>query len=60
MIKYRTYLDDKPKPPKKSSEQIATEIAAFTAAGKKVEVVPRGLSKWTPMASIRPKERKGV
>jgi hypothetical protein len=30
-------LDDKPKPTKKSNEQIAAEVAAFLAAGKQVE-----------------------
>jgi hypothetical protein len=58
MNRYRTYLDDKPKPPKKPSEQIAAEVAAFLAAGKQVAQVPRGVSRWTPMASIRPKKRK--
>jgi hypothetical protein len=58
MNRYRTYLDEKPKPPKKPSEQIAAEVAAFLAAGKQVEAVPRGVSRWTPMASIRPKKRK--
>jgi hypothetical protein len=57
MNRYRTYLDDKPKPPKKSKEQIASEVAAFLAAGKQVEAVPRGASRWTPMASVRPKQR---
>lgn len=57
MNRYRTYLDDKPKPAKKSSEQIAAEVAAFVAAGKQVAQVPRGMFRWTPMASIRPKER---
>jgi hypothetical protein len=58
MNRYRTYLDEKPKPPKKPSEQIAAEVAAFLAAGKQVAQVPRGTSAWTPMASIRPKKRK--
>jgi hypothetical protein len=57
MNRYRTYLDDKPKPAKKSNEQIAAEVAAFLAAGKQVAQVPRGASAWTPLASIRPKRR---
>jgi hypothetical protein len=57
MNRYRTYLDDKPKPVKKTREQIATDVATFMAAGKQVAQVPRGVSRWTPMASIRPKER---
>ena len=57
MNRYRTYLDDKPKPAKKSNEQIAAEVAAFMAAGKQVAQVPRGTSAWTPMATIRPKQR---
>ena len=57
MNRYRTYLDDKPKPTKKSSAQIAAEVAAFLAAGKQVAQVPRGTSAWTPMASVRPKQR---
>lgn len=57
MNRYRTYLDDKPKPAKKSNEQIAAEVAAFLTAGKQIEEVPRGASRWTPLASIRPKRR---
>ena len=59
MNRYRTYLDEKPKPPKKPREQLAAEVEAFLAAGKQVSQVPRGKSAWTPMASVRPKERKG-
>lgn len=58
MNRYRTYLDEKPKPVKKTREQIATDVAAFLTAGKQVAQVPRGVSRWTPMASIRPKKRK--
>lgn len=42
MNRYRLYLDNKPKPGKKTSEQIADEIAAYLAAGNKVQKVPRG------------------
>ena len=57
MNRYRTYLDDKPKPPKKSKEQIASEVAAFLAAGKQVAQVPRGASAWNAGIELRPKER---
>lgn len=57
MNRYRTYLDDKPKPPKKPSEQIAAEVAAFLAAGKQVAQVPRGVSAWNAGIVLRPKER---
>jgi hypothetical protein len=57
MNRYRTYLDDKPKPPKKSKEQIASEVAAFLAAGKQVAQVPRGVSAWKADTALRPKER---
>jgi hypothetical protein len=57
MNRYRTYLDEKPKPPKKPSEQIAAEVAAFLAAGKQVAQVPRGASAWKADTALRPKER---
>jgi len=57
MNRYRTYLDEKPKPAKKSSEQIAAEVAAFLTAGKQVAQVPRGASAWKADTALRPKER---
>jgi hypothetical protein len=57
MNRYRTYLDDKPKPVKKTREQIATDVATFMAAGKQVAQVPRGASAWKADTALRPKER---
>jgi hypothetical protein len=57
MNRYKPYLDNKPKPGKKSSKGIADEVAAFLAAGKQVEQVPRGASGWTSGSAIRPKVR---
>lgn len=57
MNRYRTYLDDKPKPVKKTREQIATDVAMFMAAGKQVAQVPRGASAWKAAIELRPKER---
>ena len=57
MNRYRTYLDDKPKPVKKTREQIATDVATFMAAGKQVAQVPRGVSAWNAGIELRPKER---
>ena len=60
MNRYRTYLDEKPKPVKKTREQIATDVATFMAAGKQVAQVPqvpRGASAWNAGIELRPKER---
>ena len=57
MNRYRTYLDEKPKPVKKTREQIATDVATFMAAGKQVAQVPVGKSAWKADTALRPKER---
>jgi hypothetical protein len=54
MNRYRSYLDDKPKPSKKTSEQIADEIAAYLASGKQVQEVPRGATGIGPVSFSRP------
>jgi hypothetical protein len=57
MNRYRSYLDEKLKPPKKPREQLAAEVEAFLAAGKQVAQVPRGVSAWKADTALRPKER---
>jgi hypothetical protein len=59
MNRYRTYLDEKPKPVAEDpGAKIAQDIKRYLSSGGKITDVPRGVSRWTPMASIRPKKRK--
>lgn len=57
MNRYRLYLDNKPKPGKKTSEQVAADVAAFITEGKQVTQVPRGIGAWNANVLLRPKER---
>ena len=38
-------------------KKLADDIKKYLASGKQIEAVPRGASRWTPMATIRPKQR---
>ena len=57
MNRYQPYLDGKPKRGKKTSEQVAADVAAFLTAGKQVTQVPRGVGAWNANLLLRPKER---
>jgi len=54
MNRYRSYLDDKPKPlPEDPGAKIAQDIKAYLAKGGKITAVPTGYSKFSdvPMRS---------
>jgi hypothetical protein len=38
-------------------KKLSDDIKEYLASGKQIEAVPRGASRWTPMATIRPKQR---
>lgn len=57
MNRYRLYLDNKPEPGKKTSEQVAADAATYLASGSKVQKVPRGIGAWNANVLLRPKER---
>lgn len=56
MNRYKPYLDEKPKPPKKTSAEVAAQVAAYLATGKKISQVPRGVTGWSPLTPPPPEK----
>lgn len=49
----KMYPIDPPKPGKKTSEQVAADVATYLASGSKVQKVPRGIGLDTkPLGSM--------